>query len=268
MNIGMSFASLRMTVILSLGLTSSAFSLTLGTDTPKLRATVPPGQTKSGVIQVNNSGNKQTRVKAYISDWVYKPGGDGNKNFLPPASTPLSCAKWINLSPTEFDLYPDETRSVNYTITVPNDAKGGHYAVIFFESDMGIQEVKGTQVRVRGRVGSLVYVESEGHVIRKGEVMEVKVAPPQQGNPLSIEVSFLNEGNVDMTASGTFHVIDPAGNIFARDKLLDMYTLPGDKVTSVTKWSGTLQKGEYDVVLTYDLGNNQTVVKEAKVTIP
>lgn len=247
---------------------TSAFSLTMGTDSPKIRLSVRPGETKAGVIQINNSGNKQTKVKAYVSDWIYKPEGDGNKNFLPPGTTPLSCAKWINLTPTEFDLYPDESRSVNYIITVPKEAKGGHYAVIFFESDMGIQDVKGTQVKVRGRVGSLIYVESEGQVVRKGEITDLKVSPPKEGNPLTMEVAFANQGNVDLTAVGTFHVIDKSGNIYARDKLVDMYTLPGDSVKSVTKWSGTLQKGEYDLVLTYDLGNNETIVKESKVVIP
>lgn len=266
-----SFATLRMTILgvaLFFFLNVEAFAFTLGTDAPKLRLSIKPGETKAGAIQVNNSGNKAVKVKAYLSDWVYKPEGDGNKNFLPPGTTPLSCAKWVNLNPTEFELYPDETRSVNYLISVPKDASGGHYAVIFFESDMGVQEIKGSQVKVRGRVGSLIYIESEGHVERKGEITDLKILPPQGGNPLMIEVSFANEGNVDLTAVGTFHVIDPKGNIYARDKLAEMYTLPGDKVKAVTKWSGTLQKGDYDVVLTYDLGNNQTIVKEAKLEIP
>lgn len=251
----------------SLSMAPSTFSLTVGTDTPKLKLTIKPGETSSGAIQVNNSGNKPVTVTAYISDWVYKSEGDGNKTFSPPATTPLSCAHWINLSSTEFELYPDEIRAVNYTVTVPDEATGGHYAVIFFESDMGIQEINGMNVKIKGRVGSLVYIESEGHVIQKGEISRVKVEAPKGGDPLKIKVDFMNQGNVDITAKGTFHIIDQTGNIYARDKLEEMYTLPGDKVNSVTTWSGTLDKGEYDVILTYDLGKDQTLVKEAKLII-
>lgn len=246
----------------------SAYSLTVGMDSPKIRLSIKPGESHSGVIQVNNAGSKPVKVTAYLSDWVYKPEGDGNKVFSPPGTTPLTCASWINLSPTEFELYPDEIRSVNYTITVPVEATGGHYAVVFFETDLGEQDIKGMKVKLRGRVGSLVYVESEGNVNRSGVIQKVHVVPPQGGNPLKIEVDFSNEGNVDMTAKGTFHIIDLAGNIFARDKLKEIYTLPGDKVKAVTSWSGTLDKGEYDLILTYDLGNNQTIVQEAELVIP
>ncbi len=247
---------------------TSVNALTVGTDSPKIKASVKPGETSSGVIKVNNGGNKPAKVTAYISDWIYKPEGDGNKVFSPPATTPLSCAKWINVFPTEFDLYPDEIRSINYTITVPAEATGGHYAVIFFETDLGVQDIKGMAVKVKGRVGSLVYIESQGHVTRIGEVTEVKTVAPQGGNPLTMEVDFINKGNVDLTAKGTFHIIDSEGNIYARDKLEEMYTLPGDAVKRTTSWSGTLEKGEYDLILTYDLGNNQSIIKETKLVIP
>ncbi len=247
---------------------TSVQAMTVGTDSPKIRVTVKSGETTSGVIKVNNGGNKPVKVNAYISDWVYQPQGDGNKNFLPAATTPLSCAKWLNIHPMEFELYPDEIRSINYTITVPAESTGGHYAVIFFETDMGVQEVKGMNVKVKGRVGSLVYVESEGHVNRLGDVTDLKVTLPNKAEPLKIEVSFANKGNVDVTAKGTFHIIDQTGNIFVRDKLEEMYTLPGDQIKSVTSWSGNLEKGEYDLILTYDLGNNQSITKETKLSIP
>lgn len=247
---------------------AQAHAISVGTDTPKLRLSIKPGEAKSGVIQVNNSGNTPLKVTAYISDWVYKPEGDGNKTFSPPGTTPLSCSSWINLSPTQFELYPDEIRSVNYTVTVPAEATGGHYAVIFFESDLGVQKIKGMNVKVKGRVGSLVYIESNGHVNREGEVTQLNVVPPRRGNPLKIELDFVNKGNVDITAKGTFHIIDEAGNVFARDKLSEVYTLPGDKVKAVTSWSGNLEKGEYDIILTIDLGYDQTIIKEAKLVIP
>jgi hypothetical protein len=246
----------------------SVQAMTVGTDSPKIRLTVKPGETASGVIKVNNGGNKPVKVNASISDWVYQPQGDGNKNFLPAATTPLSCAKWLNIHPMEFELYPDEIRSINYTITVPADAVGGHYAVVFFETDMGVQEIKGMNVKVKGRVGSLIYVESDGNVMRQGEVTNLNVSPPSKGEPLKIEVAFANKGNVDLIAKGTFHVIDSAGNIFVRDKLTEIYTLPGDQVKSVTTWSGNLEKGEYDLILTYDLGNNQSIIQETKLNIP
>lgn len=254
--------------LLTLMLASTADALTVGTDSPKIRVAVKPGEATTGTIKVNNGGNKPVKVSAYISDWVYKAEGDGNKKFLPPSTTGLSCAKWINLHPTEFELYPDEIRSINYTITVPTEATGGHYAVIFFETDLGVQDVKGMAVKVKGRVGSLVYVESEGHVNRNAEVSHLNVMPPKGENPLKIEVDFINKGNVDVTAKGTFHIIDDQGNIYVRDKLQEMYTLPGDQVKSVTSWTGSLDKGEYDLILTYDLGNNQSIIKETKLIIP
>jgi hypothetical protein len=223
-------------------------------DQAKIRITVPAGKTAVGKVEVKNPSDTAKKVGVYAQDWIYS-NELGEKEFYMQGEKALSCSKWITFAPAELLINPSAKEYVQYTIKVPEDAKGSYHSILFFESMMG--EVKGSTdataiVPVAVRVGCLVSVEIEGTVERNAKVENLKVS--REKEDYKIEADLTNTGNADITAAGSFNIVDKQGMVFGRGEFVNRYTLPGDKVKIVSQWKGKLPKGIYDLVLTLDLG--------------
>ncbi|MCM8782964.1 MAG: hypothetical protein NC909_01005 [Candidatus Omnitrophica bacterium] len=232
---------------------SSAEAATLRLNQTKIRLIIPPGTTKTGTIEVENPSAEEVSVKAYLEDWRYSSTQDGTKEFFPPNSTPLSCANWLTFSPSEFNLPPFGKKAVRYTINVPKNTEGGHYAVLFFETLLGKPDLKeGVGLNIIVRVGTLFYVEPEGTIRRKADIENFSVETEK--DKLKISLDLKNSGNVDLTARGTFHIIDQQGRIYARGEFNEVYIFPQDTARMIALWQENIPEGKYDLVITLDLG--------------
>lgn len=247
-------------------------------DQPKIRLIIPPGQSRPGRIEVENPSNEAREIKIYVEDWVYTDD-TGVKRFMPSGTADLSCANWITFAPAEFTVSAFGKEYVNYTVSVPQGARGGHYAVLFFESLMGkpTEETEvGAIVPVAIRIGSLFYIESEGTIKRDALIDELSLEKKSHDRLFQINVDFQNTGNVDVTANGTFNIIDKQGMVYARGEFNDVYTFPGDTAMLTSTWGEPLPKGIYDLIITVDLGKalwvmgmgrGPIIVKEAELEI-
>ena len=236
-------------------------------DQPKIRLSIPPGKSESGVINVENRSSEAKDVRVYIEDWVYLPEADGSKEFKPVGTTKLSCAEWIKFSPAEFILPPFSKRPVNYTVRVPKGIEGGHYAVLFFE-DMLSTPVgeEGVSIGMTIRVASLFYIEAEGSINRQAELSNLSLAKESQ-EALGISVEFNNIGNVDITSEGTYSIINQQSVVYARGEFNPVYTLPGDAGRMTSVWRESIPPGEYDLIITLNLGGGVVKVSESRVQL-
>lgn len=243
----------------------------------KIRLIIPAGGSKNGSIEVDNPSEESIIVKTYLQDWSYTPAYDGTKNFFPAGATVFSCSDWITTSLSEFVIPAFGKQTVNYSVRVPPDAEGGHYAVLFFESLLSEPEVKeSAQLGVIVRIGTLFYIEPEGSIKRSAEIEKFSLKRRASDNSLEISLDLKNTGNVDITCAGTFHIMDRRGMILARGELENIYLFPQDKTKLNAYWSGALSKGKYSLVITIDigkaleearLGRGPVIIKEAEIEI-
>ncbi len=252
--------SVTVLVISILGLTTQVLPFSLSISTPRVYQTVNPGETVTGTLTVSNPSSSPMGVKVYPQDFVYVAPFDGSKQFFPAGTVKSSCANWISFSPNEFTIPAFGKGRVDYTIKVPNDAKGSYQCVLFFETFLGKTQTKeGYNVSVMGRVGSLFILEVEGS-IKKAEVKDVSVSGS------SIKGKFCNTGETFIHAAVTYYVMDKEGMVVDRGKLSDMYTLSSDTVPFSIELSDKIPPGEYDLVCTFDLQKGDVVVKEISFT--
>ncbi|MFA5039548.1 MAG: hypothetical protein WC732_07715 [Candidatus Omnitrophota bacterium] len=239
-------------------------------DKPKVRLLIKPGSYASDEIKVENTGKETMAVKVYLEDWVYSQQ-DGAKDFFPKGSTPLSCSPWMTFYPADLKLEAGKTAMVRYTVNVPADARGGHYCVMFFETaggDIEQDTPEGTTafIKVLNRVGALFYVEAEGTVEKKAELRNIRIN--QKLNDFIVSAEFANTGNTDITAQGTFDVLDASGVVYARGAFQEVYTLAGDKASlQASAFSVNLQPGPYDILMTLDFQNGGSLIQEANFTV-
>lgn len=257
-------------VLFGMLFTPAVYAKTLRISAPKVELELAPGETYSGEISVENPDPDETIIHMYVEDWVYSPGGTGEKKFSPAGTTPLSASKWINFSEPGAPLKPYGKALTHYTVTVPPDAKGAYYTVLFFETKLGPANTSGedgVSVQVAGRIGSLFFIRIKGATDRAGDVQKVTVQPPLGNQPMVIETTFQNTGNVDITLGGNFLVMSPEGKVLGRGDLAAIYTFPGVTETRKTEWVGKLPKGTHQLVLTYNLGLGKAIVKEESLTV-
>lgn len=241
----------------------------------KIRLITPAGSSKTGQIDVENPTEQTKYIKAYLEDWYYLPASDGSKDFKPAGTTDLSCAKWISFVPAEFDLPPYGRQTINYTVNIPPDASGGHYAILFIENS----PPKGSEdagIGLTIRVGSLFYIEPEGTIQRTAELGNLRLGRTPDRKKLNIKIDFKNTGNTDITCGGNFNIIDKRGMVVARGEFEPVYTFGGQDAALSGAWTSTIPKGKYDLVLTFDLGKaleetntgrGPVILKEAEIEI-
>ncbi len=259
--------------ILFLYLISSTFvydaaALAVGVDKPHIKVIAPAGSTSSGIITMKNKGTVPVVVQVSIEDWIFDK--DGKRQFKKPGSTPFSCANWIDIIPQHAIISPGEPGEFNYNIEIPLDAVGGHYAVIFFESSVNEEEeFKGMGVKLVGRIGTMVYQETEGRVNKIGAIEAFEVSKPKGNKPLILKYKFRNEGNAYIKFKGILNILDKQGAVYGMaESQKKQGTLPGDIREDTIKWFGSLPKGIYSVILTIDMGEDiPPLVKEASIQV-
>lgn len=223
-----------------------------------IRIVLPPGGSRAGVIKVYARSADRINVKCYAGDWKYSNTFDGARDFLPMGTMASSCADWISFGPAEFVIPPYEVGSVNYLLKAPEDAKGGYYAALFFETSMvapvEMRTPTGEGVQARStmnlRLAAVFYVEIKGTVERSIELGDFSMSKDPRRKRYLLEADFKNTGNADTVVSGTFHAMDKKGKIVGRGQFRDAYTMAADQARITGVLTGALEKGRYNVVAT------------------
>ena len=247
----------------------------------KIRVVVSPGERAFGEITLSNPTDQVKSMRLYLEDWYYLPGGSGAKEFLPANSIPTSACSWITFSPADVTVPAFGKQRINYSVNVPADATGARFATLFFETLIGKGDLSGSG-RSAGldfnvRVATLFYIEVKGTIERAAKISNLNIQPSKEAKgPLDITLDFENAGNTDITTSGNFSLMNNEGLVSARGVFNNVYTFPGGKGSFLGVWKDKIPSGDYDLVITVDLGKALTdagvgrgpvITKEASVTI-
>ena len=178
-----------------------------------------PGDTLMSSIQITNQADNAEFFGPEVADFYYNE--EGTMVFFESDETPYpdnSLKNWITVETDVFRLEPKETRTIDFTMAIPEDAKaGGHYGVIFFRSQADPEAIGGTGVATAGRLGTLVLVTIPGELEKTAEVNSFKVGTAdEKGNlipqdkfevpPVSFSFELVNTGNTYFEPTGSIYV--------------------------------------------------------------
>lgn len=154
---------------------------------------------------------------------------------------------WVQLEKTKYRIEAGATTEVNFTLRVPNKASpGGHYGVIFAETQPTEDAANNNSVARKKRVGMLIYATVNGKVINQGEVQSTSIPFWQQQPPLTATVRTKNTGNTDFIDTTVLTVKDVFGN--TKYQASKEYTvLPGTTRKIALEWPGSSWFGLYKV---------------------
>lgn len=220
----------------------------------KVKLDVNATESISKSLNIYNTSKESIPVKVYWQDFQYVPPFDGTKNFSPAGSDAHSVSKWITFSPAEFVLPPNSRKELRYSIKVPEGVKGGYYGVLFFEKGV-VDRESITGVNLITRVGCLFFLETKDKS-KQSEISEMSIANKE------LHGNFLNKGDVIQIPQGIFYIMDKEGIVIDRGELQKFYLPPAKSAKFSVPLPKDLTEGSYTTVITFDLDEGDSVVKE------
>lgn len=243
-------------VIINLTQDLYAFSV----EPARIELPIPQGRQKGKMVNIDNSkSDEPLHLKIYVQDVIFLP--DGTNDFPPAGSTQWSCAHWLKVTPEEIDIPAGKIGGVRVNISVPSNARGGYYAMVFFESGPTYIE---RGLGINFRVGVLVDV-----TIPNTEVRKAKLANLSLLNSNKIEVGIFNEGNVLIRPKGKIKIMDSQGK---KTRQLDfnrqrLGVLPKTLRKFYLELEKPLAKGQYRLKAEVDYGTRYLLVGELPIEV-
>jgi len=246
---------LFITVMMLCAISQSSYAMKMNIDPARVEVLIKPGEEKTGVVTVLNYDETQSvRVKAYLQDLVYLP--DGSNDFLPIGSTPWSLGDSIKIGPTEFDIPAGKQEQVRYVISLPKDANGGRYGVIFFETAAPPSQIKQIGANVNIRLGTILLVSAEGTSVIKAKLAGMTVNAKEKDKPIEISWTVTNDSNILVRPFGTVKIIDSKKTELATIEVNKEKSgiLPQTNRKFSTKYTEKIPPGSYYAQLVLDYG--------------
>ena len=185
----------------------NALAFSFSVEPSRVELSVPAGKQRGKSVAINNShSDAPLHLKVYAQDIIFLP--DGTNNFQPAGTTDWSCAKWIRTVPGEIDIPAGEVQDVRVSVTAPADARGGYYAMLFFESAPSYTE---SGLGVNFRIGALTQVTIPGT-----EAYQAKLANISVAGVSDLQLEIFNESNVLIRPKGAIKVFNAGGKKVAQ----------------------------------------------------
>lgn len=230
---------------------------------PRFEFSLASGGSVTNVIEVLNGGETLLHLKAFAMDWTMTENGD--QIFYKAGVLEQSCASWIEINPTEFEIPPRQREMVRFTVNVPGNKAGGYWAVVFFESQP--ERAKGNVgVQFAARVGSIIYVNIAKTENKKGEIVDFEIGD-YKNKKVQAGVTFQNIGNVPVRPKGKLLIKDIAGNKIGEVELPEQVVLPQLQRKFKAEWQGLLPQGIYRLAATIDYGAEEVLEAETVLQV-
>ncbi|RMD59900.1 hypothetical protein D6821_00105 [Candidatus Parcubacteria bacterium] len=250
-----------------LGLSSPAKAQTVASaikiSPVKIEEVVDPGASIQKTITVTNQAGISRRFYVYLRDFKAEGEGGAPRLIMPGSEEGSFLASWIE-APTEgIDFGPGESKTITFTINVPQEAgPGGYYGAVIVGSEPPRLDIKsedrGAGMAISQQAATLLLFQVKGRVSERAEIREFSTDKQFYNTPF--EVNFLtrieNLGNVH---------IKPLGHI-------TVYNFYGEEVTKINfnerganilphsirrfdhKWRGERAFGKYRATLGLSYG--------------
>lgn len=167
------------------------------------------GETFSGKITIVNPADATEDFEYKVETSPYGVAGLDYTADLATMTNRTQLAKWIKIEEPTGTIKPNETKEVEYTIKVPDDAPaGGQYAAITVSSNDQAQSDSGVAVKNVFEMASLIYGNVAGETVHEGAIEENNVPGFVLNPPIIVTSKFSNKGNVHEVATIKLEVKD------------------------------------------------------------
>ncbi len=229
-----------------------------------LDLTIVPGGSGSGVLTVQNTGEKPVLIESQVQG--FKTSEKGVARFLSGTAAkeyPYSGEKLLTLTPGEAVLKAGKSKEFTYEVSYPKDLDpfGGRYVGALFKGspiEEDQEKSKGSSIKVATRVGTLILIRPSEEILIGEEFREFKVNPKikdfytrtvYSGKRLLIHTLLHNAGNIHIREkefTGKIRIEDSSGSLVEEIKMAPHNVLPDTSyaLTELWKISEKIKQGD------------------------
>lgn len=235
-----------------------------------------PGETVTRTMKAENTGEEPVSIKISTKDFI--KGLYGEEKQVEPGTVKRGCAGWIRISPQKLDLAPHETRTINFSMTIPVDGKGTYWGNILVS-----QVSKPTLSRTikKGETSFQIFalqdmlirvlVNVPGTEQKKGVIADISVKDQKTGGMTTIEVVFENQGNSLLKCAGRVQILDENGETVRTIPLeyghAPFTVYPGGRRVVYGHIKEKLPSGDYILLTIIDYGGEDLVAGEMEFEV-
>lgn len=231
-----------------------------------------PGESKVYNITINNDTDKPQKFQ--VKSYDFNMNGKGKSSFLPAGTGAYSLSKWLNVSPTFFEMRPGEKKEISFTVSIPNSEEGNRaaWSILMIEQAEPRTELappkKNSGTVALGVVptyafGVFVYQNPPTVNAENVEITNFKMETKDQVNTMFIEAE--NKGNGIAYCTSYIDLTNNATGAQVRLPVKNFTIVPGLIRDFVFKLPA-LVPGEYTAIGVLDYEGSEEI-NAAKTTI-
>lgn len=196
----------------------------------KIPMDVLPGKKYKANSQISNTGDFPVRMKLTVKN--YKVVDKSGALEFTDEQTGFEMKDWIIPEFLEINLKPFETKTINFIVRVPENAKsGGHYGAIIFEGKNS--EIKSSDF------GILILAnvkEEEKQEVKKGHFVSFDIPFISEHSPIDFSIKIENTGNIHFMPKGRIEIFNIFGKKITEAELKNDYVYPSSTREFTSRW--------------------------------
>lgn len=231
-----------------------------------------PGETYTGYITIVNPADATSDFEYKVSVNPFSVVGQDYAVDLATEYNRSMITKWITVPESTGTLKPNESRKVEYTIKVPDDAPGGgQYAALTVTNNNETGNNDGLSVHSVLEMASVVYAQVDGETIHDTHILENNIPGFALTTPVTLTATLQNNGNVHEFASYTITVTDfftgqvilpteeadghysevimPETTFHSQREISNLPTIGVVKVTQTIRLNGEVSTAESNIII-------------------
>jgi len=245
----------------SLFLDRSACYAALGVEPESIELVASPDTVTTGVYNVVNEGSEAVLVSVQPEEWP--------RNATAKSASPVE--KWLTVTPMKFELAPQESKEVQYSINPPDNHGGEISAMVFFATS----SPEGAMT-ITTRNGVSLYAAFADTMNVECSITGIDVAKFEQKTDGGIvdrgvifTINIENKGNVHLRPTGSIAI---TGENDAKYELNIERGFPayvGGKGSYQVLWDkNDIAPGKYEAKIMLDYGRLFQLDKKLYETVP
>lgn len=222
-----------------------------------------PSETKEGKVDVANNLGEPLEIKIYPVDALTTKDGA----FAPKAedSKGVDVGAWITLAESEISLGPYETKTIDFSVEVPENAEVGDHMGAIIVQGKKPPELEGSGLRITTRVGVRMYITVPGDIVRELEFNDFTWNI--QDGKVAFYLTFTNKGNIRIVPKGEIKIRDAAGKEIGSIKIPEREVFPKSTITVPVEWTETPASGKFIAVASVTYGADGILTRTIKFAL-
>ena len=225
--------------------------------------------TGTDALWIKNPTDDTLEVKITLQDYIKVNGQD---QMRAARTTDRSCAGWLFIHPEEVKILPYQNKDIRIDMTVPKDAYGDYWTMLFVEEvskpkSNKVQYGKMTlDIKTLLRWGVRIKQHVPGSFNRSGKVTSILFM--EEDASRKVELKFLNNSMlIHSRCTGWIEIRDEDGETISKFDIKEFSIYPNDERIFTIEILDELNEGEFSAVGIIDYGGDHLVGGEILFTI-